>query len=300
MKNNLHRIWMLISVLILTFSQVWAQTTEAVNAFPSCGWWAEHLTEMIVSSLIGILIGGGGTYLYMLMRINNLKQQTNGDNSSASQASTNGDNSPAHAENNSFDNSITNGNNSGIVGNNNTIQNLSFQNIDSGIFQKFMSKNITEQVVNNDFDSDKRQLKILFSFFSTNIMDSYFRDVTFIDDRIFTIHACWYEGINAGSFIIYDEETNKVVMDFYNAFHALIDKSSNCYEYVLGSQNRARFIGYIGDAFPNEKDRQNFYEITKLAIGLQAKYQAMLALVKRKYKLDLIKLSANFESNKIE
>ena len=301
MKTNFkHKCWYALILALLVTSQVWAQTTEAVNAFPSCGWWAEHLTEMIVSSLIGILIGGGGTYLYMLMRINNLKQQTNGDNSSASQASTNGDNSPAHAENNNSDNSITNGNNSGIVGNHNTVQNFSFPQIDSNIIQRLISKDITEKTDNNDFDSDKRQLTILFSFFSTNIMDNYFRDIMFIDSRIFTIYYCWNEGISAGSFIIYDEETNNVIMDFYKTFELLIIKSDSCYESVSGYQNRARFIGYIGDAFPNEKDRQNFHEITKLAIDLQPKYQTMLTLVKRKYKLDLLKLSANFESNKIE
>lgn len=67
MKNiYLLRIWVLISVLILTFSQVWAQTTEVANNFPSQGWWVEHLIEII----LGLIISGITIYFVCIKIVN--------------------------------------------------------------------------------------------------------------------------------------------------------------------------------------------------------------------------------------
>lgn len=55
--KHLHRIWIVISILILTSTYAWGQEVDVTNAFSSCEWWIEHLVEVVLgASLAGITI----------------------------------------------------------------------------------------------------------------------------------------------------------------------------------------------------------------------------------------------------
>lgn len=153
----------------------------------------------------------------------------------------------------------------------------------------------SKDMADAEYKLDRKTVRKLFSYFSTDVMDAFFRQSpSRIDSLVVLIKDDWSSMIGAGSFILYNQETNRVIRDFFDLFAQIIHKGS--VDYVLDSNpNYFRFAGYEHDMFESQERAKIFYKYVEQIQRLEPLYNQMLNHIKMLYKLDLAKLSANFE-----
>lgn len=149
------------------------------------------------------------------------------------------------------------------------------------------------------YELDKESVTILFSHFSTYIIDEYLfgNNQNYIDRRIFDMRDAWYHYFNnTGAFTIYDSATLDALNAFYIPFDKLVGKCAN--NYTTCSNSRLAHIGgLVADEFQDPRQEEKFDEIVKAAIALQPIYKEMIKYIKLKYKLDFDALSKKFEAD---
>ena len=150
------------------------------------------------------------------------------------------------------------------------------------------------------YELDKESVTLLFSHFSTFIMDEFLfgNNPNSIDTRILDIRDAWHHYFNnTGAFAIYDQATLNAINAFYIPFDKLVWECANNYDTVISNPLRARIRGLVADVFESREAEMKFHEIIKASISLQPIYKEMIKFVKLKYKLDFDALSKKFEAN---
>lgn len=152
------------------------------------------------------------------------------------------------------------------------------------------------------YELDKESVTLLFSHFSTHIIDEFLfgNNQNYIDRRIFDMCDDWYHYFNnTGAFTIYDSVTMDALNAFYIPFNKLIWKCAHNYDTVNSNPCLAHIRGLVADEFQDPKQEEKFDEIVKDAIALQPIYKEMIKYIKLKYKLDFDTLSKKFEENNL-
>ncbi len=152
----------------------------------------------------------------------------------------------------------------------------------------------------NIYELDKESVTLLFSHFSTNIIDEFLfgNNQNYIDRRIFDMCDDWYHYFNnTGVFMIYDNKTLDVLTAFYTPFNKLALKCALNYDTIHSNPCLAHIRGLVADEFQDPRQEEKFDEIVKDAIALQPIYKEMIKYIKLKYRLDFYELSKKFEAN---
>ena len=289
--NLINKIRYLAMIIFLTIlaTNVWGATDIEEIANSSLPTWL----KVIIIVVIAILAIGVTIKVTISRRNNSSNANIKGKDISYANASTiKADNSSIYNNTKGDNTSINN-----ISGNSNVIADKIVVNMTTS--DKIENKGDKEDEI---FKLDYQTIVKLFSQFSKRILDRFIitsNDFNYIDRRVFDIRDEWYGIMNEGDFVIYDDETRKIIDDFYKPFDKLIRKCAFCYEPYRGNKKLSKFTGLVLDEFQSEQAEKNFKEIVNMTIVLQPFYKAMLVFVKRKYKLDFDLLSEEFEKKYI-
>ena len=118
------------------------------------------------------------------------------------------------------------------------------------------------------------------------MMDAYLdRSPARVRDTIFDMHDAWKAIFRSSTFIIYDETMDRLVRDFYQAWHEVVVKGLPYYEpsdtpgdRVFG---RAEF-----DLFDSPGQEECFRELLSQWEPLTRKFKAMMECINHKYVID--------------
>jgi len=279
--NSVNRKWLLMPVVLCFFNIAYAWSAngdiEAVanSSFP--GW-----IKIII--IVLLVLCGGGALLYLSINKHGGKNTTAGEHSPATDAHTEGNNSPAQVFNGSNNNANSNNNNA-TNSNNTTTTNINLHVPQPAV-----------PVTKSAFELDRQTLTGLFSCFSTLLMDDFLKgpDPTYIDYRIYIIHDYWSDYINSTTCTFQDSQTQRVILDFFEPFDKLIAQCLRCYE-RSSNPHKFHIRGMIGDSFDDRiEDEKKFDENIALRKALEAPYVSMVKFVQLTYKLDLQNLSQSF------
>lgn len=154
-----------------------------------------------------------------------------------------------------------------------------------------------EELKYTDFrlQSDKKWLTTLLSNFSFYLMQEYTENSPVsVKVKIFESHDIWNSIITSPTFILYDPELKRLVLELYNEWHAIVKKGATYY-YTTNNPNLFHFEGYCGDIFQTPECEHAFNDICKALNHLHIKLYAFSNYIKLHYEIDIDYLSRKFE-----
>ena len=135
-------------------------------------------------------------------------------------------------------------------------------------------------------ESDEKTIRHLMQYTNVRLMDEYFNlGPARVRCKVYDIIDCWYAILSASNFIIYDEQLNKLVQNFYGSWRVIVNKAV---PFMNLSSNRTDFVfGDVeNDYFRSDEEERCFYEILKQWNSLSRKFVDLIAYIKRKYVID--------------
>lgn len=143
---------------------------------------------------------------------------------------------------------------------------------------------------------DIQTLKNLFSNFSVNLIQKYFEDPIYIDNRLPLSYYSWNYICSSYTFHIYDEKLKKLFDEFWDPWNELMRDNHVYYESWPTNPQVYHFYGYKYDVFETTEQENRYNYIIKQGEKICNALQNLTNHINQKYlAINLVELSNTFE-----
>lgn len=165
---------------------------------------------------------------------------------------------------------------------------------------EYATNTINESATNKEIANsrDIQTLNHLFSNFSVNLIQEYFRNPIYIDYRLPLSYDCWCYICSSYTFHIYDEELKRLFDEFWEPWNELMHDNYLYYESWPNNPNVYHFYGYKHDAFKTSEQEHRFKYINKQGKTISEALGNLTSYINQNYlQVNLNTLSNIFESD---
>lgn len=147
-------------------------------------------------------------------------------------------------------------------------------------------------------ERDVKTLKELLSSISSDLIQDYFKNPEYIDDRLPLSYEIWCDIYSSMTFNIYDKGLNELFQKFWKPWSELMSDNYKYYGVCENKPNSYKFFGLKCDTFENPNDETRFNYIldsgNKISKALSEFYQY---IIQNFEEVDIKKLNSEFEEN---
>lgn len=164
---------------------------------------------------------------------------------------------------------------------------------------KYDSKICNESIqADLQHERDVQTLTELLSSISSDLIQNYFRNPEYIDDRLPLSYTIWCDIYSSMTFNIYDNRLNELFQKFWKPWSELMSDNYKYYGACNNKSNSYKFLGLKCDIFESPIYENRFYYILSsgniISSALREFYQYIINNFKE---VDIKKLNSEFEKN---